>query len=439
MKNDFFCMKMFLLSCLFMVVWQPLVAQEDALMSDSFMSQTLRLEMVFTGHANDMSVSLLQLRQDPHWGGPRKLLVSPFDYGDFRIEVKLAGTDSVIYKDGFSTLFEEWQTTAEAKEKERAFLQSIRMPMPAVPVEVFISKRNWDGLWEERWHELINPNNPMIIKETCNEAQVASIQKSDKPNPVDLVFLAEGYTQEEKSRFIDDVEAFSQFLFRQEPFEALQAYFSVTAVFVPSPESGTDIPGEGIFKETPMESSFYTFGSERYLTSSAIPSIRKVASKVPYDAMVILVNDDKYGGGGIFNLYAIQSAHHSLSKIVFVHEFGHSFGGLADEYYNSSVSYESYFNLNIEPWQPNITTRKNFAKKWGAMLNKHTPVPTPRTPEYNEKVGVFEGGGYVSKGVYSPMMDCRMKSNAALGFCPVCQQAIREMVLYLSDEYPNCE
>jgi hypothetical protein len=253
-------------------------------------------------------------------------------------------------------------------------------------------------------------------------------------NPVEVCFVAEGYTQQEADKFRDDMKAFSEFLFSQAPFDALKSYFTIRGIFCPSDQSGTDIPGESVFRTTTLESSFYTFGSERYLTTSAIPKLREVTSVVPYDALVVLVNHEKYGGGGIFNLYAIQSAHHALSKIVFVHEFGHSFGGLADEYYTSSVSYEDFFNQEVEPWQPNVTTMVNFADKWEELIDEDTPVPTPRIKEYEGKVGVFEGGGYVSKGVYSPVMDCRMKTNSAPGFCPVCQESIRKMIMYLSDQ-----
>jgi hypothetical protein len=399
-----------------------------------FHSSTLRLEVVFTGNADSMQVSFLQLKQDPFWGGPRKTLLSPFDYGDFKVEVLLPEDDQLLYSRGFSTLFEEWQTTAEAKKIKRSFLQSIRIPMPAQEVIVKIHKRNWTGQWEAKWEQLIAPDNPMIIQESPKNIEVYTQLKSDLPNPVELCFVAEGYSANENDKFQEDLAAFSDFLFSQAPFDELISYFTVRGVFVASEQSGTDIPGKREYRSTALESSFYTFGSERYLTTSAVPELCDVASVVPYDALVVLVNTEKYGGGGIYNLYAIQSAHHALSKIVFVHEFGHSFGGLADEYYSSSVSYENFFNLEVEPWQPNITTRVEFETKWGDFLDANIPVPTPRDEKFANKVGVFEGGGYVSKGVFSPVMDCRMKSNSAPAFCPVCKESIREMVLYLSDQ-----
>jgi len=399
-----------------------------------FHASTLRLEVVFTGNANTMHVSLLQLKQDPFWGGPRKTLVSPFDYGDFKVEVSLPENDQLLYRRGFSTLFEEWQTTEEAKKLKRSFLQSIPIPMPAQEVVVRLYKRNWYGQWEAKWEQLIAPDNPMIIQQSPKNIDVYTQQKSDLPNPVELCFVAEGYRANEADTFQEDLAAFSEFLFSQAPFDEFVSYFTVRGVFIASEQSGTDIPGKREYRSTALESSFYTFGSDRYLTTSAVPALHDIASVVPYDALVVLVNTEKYGGGGIYNLYAIQSAHHALSKIVFVHEFGHAFGALADEYYTSSVSYENFFNLEVEPWQSNITTRVNFESKWADLLTDNVPVPTPREKTFANKVGLFEGGGYVRKGVFSPVMDCRMKSNSAPDFCPVCQKSIREMVLYLSDQ-----
>jgi hypothetical protein len=181
-----------------------------------------------------------------------------------------------------------------------------------------------------------------------------------------------------------------------------------------------------------MNSSFYTFDMDRYMTSFDSKSIYNIAANVPYDAIVILVNSKMYGGGGFFNHYAEVTSDNPWSKVVMVHEFGHSFAGLADEYVGD-VSYSDTYNLKVEPWEPNITTNVDFDSKWKKMIPKGTPIPTPRTDEFKSSVGMFEGGGYLDKGIYSPFQDCRMKTNQAPAFCPICQQAIRRMILFYCD------
>ena len=158
------------------------------------------------------------------------------------------------------------------------------------------------------------------------------------------------------------------------------------------------------------------------------PSFYDIAANVPYDVIFILVNSSLYGGGGFYNHYSEVTVDNTWSKIVSVHEFGHAFAGLADEY-TGDVSYSDTYNLNVEPWEPNITTNVDFNSKWKNMVSEGTPLPTPRTEKYKNSVGMFEGGGYVTKGIYSPFEDCRMKSNEAPGFCPVCHNAIRRMIL----------
>ena len=202
----------------------------------------------------------------------------------------------------------------------------------------------------------------------------------------------------------------------------------MTAVLTPSAESGTDIPGEGIYKNTAFNSTFYTFDIDRYLTTSDMKSIYDAAASVPWDHLYILVNSEKYGGGGFYNFLSVCTSDNYLTKEVFVHEFGHGFAGLGDEYYSSAVAYEEFYNLEIEPWEPNLTTLVDFGEKWRDMLKNSTPVPTPRETKYKKTVGVFEGGGYLDKGMYSPYIDCRMKSNNAGEFCPVCIRAIKQAI-----------
>ncbi|HRZ76034.1 MAG TPA: M64 family metallopeptidase, partial [Bacteroidales bacterium] len=212
------------------------------------------------------------------------------------------------------------------------------------------------------------------------------------------------------------------------PYNEYRDHINIRAVHSISAESGTDFPHEGIWKRTLMNSRFFTFGSERYLTTDDYHSLMDVAANVPWDQVLVLVNSKEYGGGGIYNHYLVCTSDHSLSDFVFVHELGHSLAGLADGYYTSSTAYESFYDLRLEPWEPNITTLVDFGSKWQDLILDGTPVPTPDKADYARVTGVFEGAGYAEKGIYRPFQDCTMKSASMDNFCPVCLRAIRRMM-----------
>jgi hypothetical protein len=234
-------------------------------------------------------------------------------------------------------------------------------------------------------------------------------------------------------KFKNDILRLTDSLFRVKPFSEYKAKFNIYAVLAPSAEAGADVPGMGIWVNTLVNSSFYTFDEDRYLTTLDYWKVRDVAALAPYDQIYVLVNTSKYGGGGVYNHYNLTSADNSLSPQVFIHEFGHGFAGLGDEYYTSSVAYSDFYPTDVEPWEPNLTTLVNFDTKWKSMLDPGTPVPTPAQAPYLRSAGVFEGGGYVAKGVYRSAVDCRMKSNVPDNFCRVCENAIEKMILFLTE------
>ena len=259
--------------------------------------------------------------------------------------------------------------------------------------------------------------------------QVTKIYGTGDPhNSVDLAFLAEGYKSDEMGKFRNDVKKMADYLFAEAPFSEYKDKFNIWAVESVSQDSGTDIPGENIYVNTALNSSFYTFNIDRYLTTQDIKSVNDYAAAVPHDYIIILINSSRYGGGGVYNYYVGTTTDHPLSPKVFVHEFGHGFAGLADEYYSSSVAYDEFYPLNVEPWEPNITTLVNFDSKWKKMISKDTPIPTPAEEKYSSVTGLFEGGGYSAKGIYRSEMDCRMKSNNTKGYCAVCRNALKEMI-----------
>jgi hypothetical protein len=250
---------------------------------------------------------------------------------------------------------------------------------------------------------------------------------------VDIAFLAEGYTTLEMDKFLEDAKRICSYFMSVEPYSEFSDKFNFYAVESPSDESGVTIPGKDIYVNTNIHSSFYTFDMDRYLTTTDTKSIYDIAANVPYDVIFVLVNSKRYGGGGFYNHYGESTVDHQLSKVVAIHEFGHEFAGLADEYYTSEITYSDYYNLKFEPWEPNITTNVDFASKWKSKVASGTPVPTPREEKFKGVTGMFEGGGYLSKGIYSPEMDCRMKTNEAPGFCPACTDAIRKMIMFYLD------
>ncbi len=417
------------LKIILIVLIFPLLAAGKPGFNKYFNTKALRFDFLLGGDADNVTVYPQQIKQEPYWSGSRKNLISPFNYGTYRFRLFDTETNTLIFSKGFSTLFQEWQTTAEAKQTHKTFYQAAIFPFPKKKVRLKIDARQWEGNFKTIFTTEIDPENYFILKEKPFEHETKVILENGRPDKkVDIAILAEGYKKSEMDKFIEDAKRVSGYLFKTEPFKSEKKNFNVRAVFSPSVDSGTDIPGENIYRNTAFNSTFYTFDVPRYLTTSDMKSIYDAAACVPYDQIYILVNTDRYGGGGFFNFLNVCSSNNQLTEKVFVHEFGHGFAGLGDEYYTSEVAYENYYNLKVEPWEPNLTTLIEFGKKWKHTLSDSIPVPTPRKTKYNNSVGVFEGGGYMAKGIYSPMMNCRMKSNAAGSFCPVCTESIKKMI-----------
>jgi hypothetical protein len=312
---------------------------------------------------------------------------------------------------------------------ERSFYEVATMPFPRNKVRFVLSMRDKDGSFSKLYETEIDPSNYFIRKEKSVNVQVTKISFAGDPaTNVDLVFISEGYTADEMTKFRNDVKKMTEVLFAEAPYNEYRDKFNIYAVEAVSAESGTDIPGERSYVNTAVNSSFYTFDTDRYLTTQDIKSVNDYAALVPHDNIIVLINSNKYGGGGVYNYYSATTVGHAYSDKVFIHEFGHGFAGLADEYYTSDVAYDGFYPLNAEPWEPNITTMVNFGSKWKKMIANDTPVPTPAEDKYKNVTGVFEGGGYSDKGIYRPEMECRMKSNSPKGYCSVCREAVRKMI-----------
>ena len=399
-----------------------------------FQNKTLRLDYFHTGDKENEFYSFDELIEEPYWGGSKINLVDKFEYGKYKFMVFDEKSNELIYSRGYSTLFNEWQTTEEAKHTVKSFSETVVFPYPNNPVRVEFYSRNNKNELVKKFEYKIDPENYFIKIERVDEYESFDVVISGDPSvKVDIVIIPDGYTSDEMETFKNDCIEFAGYLFNSSPFKENESKFNIRGINSPSKESGTDIPAEDIWNKTLVNTTFYTFDLERYLMTNNNKTLRNVAANVPYDQIYILVNSDKYGGGSIYNLYSVCVNDNPAEEFVFVHEFGHGFASLADEYFNSDVAYQDFYPLDIEPLDPNLTTIVDFDSKWKDMVDEGTPIPTPSTKEYEDVVGAFEGGGYVEKGVYRPKQDCTMKSIVVDNFCPVCKRAIQQMIDFYTE------
>jgi len=426
-------MKTFIISVILLLALNSGKAQ-TVNFTDYFENRTMRVDYIHAGNNAIQNIYLEQIKDEPIWGGSKKNLIDPFNYGIYKVSVFDSISGSLIYSRGYCSLFQEWQATPEAKKVNRSFYETVVFPYPKKTVKMEISVRNKKDGFDPVFTMFINPAD-YFIKEEMEKVNCFKLYNSGDPDKcLDVVIIPEGYTKEEMEKFKIDAKKFAGYILETEPFKEYSGRFNFWGLEAPSLESGTDIPGENIWKNTVVSSNFYTFDSERYLTTQDIKSVRDLAANAPYDQIYILVNTDKYGGGGIYNHYNLCVSDNVYSKEVFLHEFGHGLCGLGDEYYTSDVSVEDYYSPDVEPWEPNITNMVNFEKKWKAMIKKDVPVPTPAEEKYEGTIGAFEGAGYCAKGMYRPYLDCIMISlGAKEGFCPVCRKALVEMIKFYTE------
>ncbi len=403
--------------------------------SSYFVDKTLRMDYVHAG-THDTHVCYFDgFRTEPFWGGTKTRLTDTFEYGNYMLRVFDEASGDLIYSRGYSSLFGEWQTTNESKTISRSFYESVVMPQPIAKATIVLYARERTGEFTEMYRATYNPEDYFVTNELRRPypSFETHIGNPDVSKAVDIVLLPEGYTADQMGDFIADCQRFAEALFAYEPYKSRKTDFNIRGILAPSQESGSDIPAENIYVNTAMGSSFYTFDSERYCMIADHYAVRDLAANAPYDQIYVLVNTKKYGGGAIFNFYSVSVTGSLASDKIIVHEFGHAFAGLGDEYYDSSTSYNDFYDLNTEPWEPNITTLVNFDRKWKHMMDKNTPVPTPASEEFINTLGVYEGGGYSAKGIYRPMQDCLMNTFNGNVFCPACTEAINKMIDFYTE------
>lgn len=406
-------------------------------------SQTLRVDYIFSGTDKSTEISLERLYSFDGWAGRTVNLDKVPVKGNGQISMTDLATGKVIYMQSFSTLFQEWKTTEEATKLRKAFENTFLLPMPSAKAAVKVELYDFFGNVCASLNHVVDPSDILIRHMTPVPAPHKYLLRSGSPQEkIDVAIVAEGYTAEEAEQFYRDAQVAMDAILAHEPFGTYRDRFNFVAIALESKDSGVSVPREGLWKETAVGSNYDTFYSDRYLTTSCVWKMHDALCGIPYEHIVILANTDTYGGGGIYNSYTLTTALHKDFKPVVVHEFGHSFAGLADEYYYDDQFVEYYYP-DSEPWEQNITTLFDFESKWNDMLPKIIQIPTPVNGNVWEIIregakpesiiGVYEGAGYQSKGVYRPYPDCRMKTNAAESFCPVCQRAVARMIEFYTE------
>ena len=383
--------------------------------SAQFLDRTLRVDYIFSGTDKTAQIAVSSLGSFDTWAGRRVNMDKVPLKGNGQICMADAASGQVLYRMSFSTLFQEWQATEEATRVSKAFENVFLLPMPSSPVNITVELFDLKGNPAASLIHPVDPSDILIRPIGASPPATVDIQRGGSPSDcIDIVIVPEGYTDSELDAFLDDARAAWQSFLNHEPFNSMKDRFNVIAVMIPSEDSGVSVPRNGDWKDTALGSHFDTFYSDRYLTTLHISRLHDLLAGLPYEHIIILANSQTYGGGGIYNSYELTAAHHSAFAPVVVHEFGHSFAGLADEYYYDD-QFTEYYYPGIEPWEQNITTMADFSSKWQDMIG---------LPD----VGLFEGAGYQSKGVWRPSQNCRMNTNTHPAFCPVCQRTIAAMI-----------
>jgi len=444
-----------------------------------FQDKTMRLDYFHTGSASDEVFAVDKVLSDGAWSGSRKILIDKLELGPYFFEVIDKETRTLLFSRGFASIFGEWQSTPEADKAKGTFHESLRFPWPSKPVTVIIKKRNAENKFAEIWNTDIDPANRQVLpaERIHNEKVDIIAENGPASEKLDIVILGDGYSTSEMEKFRNDAKRMSNALLTTEPFKSQSKNINIRAVETPAMQSGVNKPHHGVFKRSPLSVSYSTFDSERYALTFDNKTVRDVASAVPYDFMVILINERTYGGGGIYNLYTTVAADNKFSEYIMVHEMGHHMAALADEYYTSAVAYEVP-KITVEPWETNVTAlfdKNNL--KWKDLVDAETPIPTPwekkafdtfgysiqkerdsiranHLPEtvmedlfvrqmnqenkffsaekYKDKVGAFEGANYNQTGMYRSQLDCIMYTRHNV-FCKVCQRSITDVIRQYSE------
>ena len=489
-------MKSYIVVLFFVLVLMMNAYSNPISFNDYFNDETMRIDYSHLGNAKEEAISLDKIYRYGIWAGNLKNLLDEIKVGKYSVKIYDFASGNLIYSRGFDSYFGEYQTSENALAGiKKTFQESALIPYPKNKIRFAIEKRDEKNQLQEIFSQEIDPNSVDIVKDKVLDNTVKILKNKSNGDPhtrVDIAILGEGYTVKELAKFQKDFEKFTNIFFNFEPYKSYKDKFNFYGVVKPSEESGVDEPRANIFKNTALSATFNSLGSERYLLTEDNKAVRDIAAHVPYDALMIMVNHGRYGGGGIYNLFSTFTTDNQWHEYLFLHEFGHSFSGLADEYYTSDVSYNDFFHTDVEPVEPNITALINNQPKWENSITEGIEIPTPwekaqfdsldltwqarrrvlndkiaelkrsKAPkgeiikaqkEYDQKdkehsdevdkflhnskywgkVGAFEGAGYQSRGLYRPMLDCLMFSKGKKPFCNVCEKAVIRMIKSYSE------
>lgn len=488
--------RLFLSVVVIVSILAALFVQASRSFDDYFVDKTMRIDYFHTGNAGEEEITIDQVYEQGVWAGSLRSLIDDFQSGRYAVKVFDSATGKLIFSRGFDSYFGEYKTTDRAlRGIKRTYHESVLIPYPKKKITWTLEVRNRENLLQPLFSQEIDPAAVSIIREKpSRKVEVLEVMRNGHSHQkVDLVFVAEGYTMAEREKFIRDLDRFTAVFFGFEPYRTYRENFNIFGVFMSSEESGCDEPRRGIFRKTALSATFNSLGSERYLLTEDNKSLRDIAGCAPYDALLIMVNHGRYGGGGIYNLYCTFTVDNQWAEYLLLHEFGHSFAGLADEYYTSSVAYNEFYPQGIEPLEPNITALLDPGNlKWKAFLTPGIEIPTPWEKEEFDrmdeayqnvraeigdriarmkregapveevakveeeaerlsrdharkideyllksqfwgKVGAFEGAGYSARNLYRPMLDCLMFSKGRKSFCRVCERAVIRVIKHYSE------
>ena len=456
-----------LLACLFLNA--PAMAEAP---------RTMRIDFYHSGNHESEIFSLDRVVVEPlPWTGNMHRPVDKTLRGKYLFEIVDPDTGAVAWSRSFSSIYGEWETTREAQHMNRTYHESVRFPAQADEFELVLRKRNARNEFEEIWRLPIDPGDYLVHRESAAHADrvVAILDNGDPATKVDLLILGDGYTDDEHDRFVARAKELTDILFATSPFKERKSDFNVWALAPASAESGVSRPSTNTYRDSPMGTTYDAFRAERYVLTFDNKNLRRIASSTPYDFIEILTNTEVYGGGGIYGLFSTAAANSEWAPYLFVHEFGHHFAGLADEYYTSASVYDPPATI-VEPYEPNVTALLDPAElKWKHLVAPETPLPTPWPKEafeehsiavqerraemraanvsedemnalfhytreftddlfsksrYKDAVGAFEGANYEAEGYYRSEQNCLMFTRAEY-FCRVCAAAIEDVI----DEY----
>ncbi len=483
------------LGALFIVCCIPGIirAGQEVPFDKYFIDKTMRVDYFHFGNSKEEAVSLDSVYEQGIWAGSKRNLIDPFNVGRYAYKVYDSDSGRLVFSKGFDSYFAEYKTTEQALQGiKRTYHETALVPFPKAKVKFVVELRDRQNVLQPVFSTEVDPADIFIKREPlASGVKVFEVLKSGDPHEkVDVAFIAEGYTASEEGKLRADLERFRGVFFQIEPYKGHPDRFNFRGVFKPSQDSGCDEPSHGIYRNTAVGATFDSLGSERYVLTEDNKSLRDIAAHVPYDALLIMVNHKRYGGGGIYNLYCTFTVDNQWYEYLFLHEFGHSFAGLGDEYYTSEVAYNEFYPKGLEPLEANISALLDPRKlKWKKWVSPGIAIPTPwekeefdrmdnanqkirreanakvaalkrsgaasaevaKAEEESErlsrehaekmdqflmksrfwgKVGAFEGAGYSSQGLYRPAVDCLMFSKGKKPFCRVCEEAVARVAEY---------